>query len=116
MTSSTSRGRGYRQVAVHAAALQDDARALAQGARPRGRVVAEDGDDPARAAAVALEDLDGRRLARAVGAEEAEDLAPGDVEVDAADRLELAVGLAQVSDQDGGRIAHCGPQTMTRPP
>ena len=42
---------------------------------------------PPSALAVALEDLDRRRLAGAVGAEEAEDLAGGDLEVDAAHRL-----------------------------
>ena len=56
-------------------------------ARRARRVVAEHGDDPARARPVALEDLDRRRLARAVGAEQPEDLAAGDLEVDAAHRL-----------------------------
>ena len=63
-------------------------------------VVAEHGDDAARAGAVALEDLDGRRLAGAVGAEQAEDLAGGDLEVDAAHGLMVAVGLVQVADED----------------
>ena len=45
--------------------------------------------------AEALEDLDRRRLAGAVGAEEGEDLAAADLEVDAADRLVIAVALVQ---------------------
>src|SRR5215218_851508 len=65
----------HRDVAVHAGALQDDAHALAQLAGALVGVVAENRHDPARAAAVALEDLDRRRLAGAVGPEEAEHLA-----------------------------------------
>ena len=64
-----------RQVAVHAASLQDDADPLAQLARALPRVVAENGHIAAGAGAVALEDLDRRGLARAVGPEQAEDLA-----------------------------------------
>ena len=58
----------------------------AQVARAARGVVAEHGDDAAVALPVALEDLDGRRLARAVGAEQAEDLAGRDLEVDARER------------------------------
>ena len=50
------------------------------------------------AVVVALEDLDRRRLAGPVGAEEAEDLAGPDLEVDPAHRLVLAVGLAEPPD------------------
>ena len=60
MTSSTSRGRGYRrrpvrdrlahgEVAVHPAALQHDADALAQRPRAAGGIDAEHRHDPARA-------------------------------------------------------------------
>ena len=52
------------------------------------------------ARAVALEDLDRRRLAGAVRAEQAEDLALLDLEVDAAHRLERAVRLPQAADGD----------------
>src|SRR5581483_9569491 len=52
--------------------------------------------------AVALEDLDRRRLARAVRAEEPEDLARLDREVDPAHRLEVPVRLAQAADLDRG--------------
>ena len=54
-----------------------------------------------RRAAVALEDLDGRRLAGAVRAEQAEDLARLDLEVDPAQRLVRPVRLPQAADGDG---------------
>ena len=47
------------------------------------------------------EHVDRRRLAGAVGPEEPEDLAGGDLEADAAHRLDLVEGLAQVVDLDG---------------
>src|SRR5262249_35197304 len=50
---------------------------------------------------VALENLDRRRLAGAVRAEQAEDLADGDGEVDAADGLVAVVRLAEPADLDG---------------
>ena len=46
---------------------------------------------------VALEDLDRRRLAGAVRAEQPEDLAGRDLEVDPAHRLDAVVGLAQAA-------------------
>jgi hypothetical protein len=46
--------------------------------------------------AVALEDLYGRRLARAVSAEKAQDLTGRDFKGDAVDPFNLAVGLAQI--------------------
>ena len=62
------------------------------------RVDAEDRDGAGVARAVALEHLDRRRLAGAVRAEQAEDLALLDLEVDPADGLDLPVGLVQVVD------------------
>ncbi len=67
---------GHGQVALHAALLQDDAHLLAQLAGARGRVEAEHPSLAAGPGPVALEDLDGGGLARPVGAEQAEDLAP----------------------------------------
>ena len=99
-----------RDVAVHARRLQDDADALAQLPRMLLRIVAEHGDDPGRARPVALEDLDRGRLPGAVGPEQAEDLADGDLEVEAPDGLVLAVGLAQVADEDG----RCGSAHLWR--
>ena len=64
------------------------------------------------ALAVALEDLDGRRLAGAVRAEQPEDLAGGDLEADAADGLDLAVRLAQAADLDRGSFTAARSTTM----
>ena len=55
---------------------------------------------PAARCAVALEDLDRRRLAGAVGTEQPEHLAAPDVEVDPTNRLEVGIGLAQAADLD----------------
>ena len=72
-----------REVGVDARGLQDDADPLLEiGLGPR-RVVAEDRDLAGRPVAVALQDLDRGRLPGAVRAEQGEDLAPVDVEVDA---------------------------------
>ena len=71
--------------------LEDDADPLAEGPLGRRRVEAEHLDLAAVALPVALEDLDGRRLAGAVRAEQAEDLARRHLEVDSAHRLERAV-------------------------
>jgi hypothetical protein len=51
--------------------------------------------------AVALEDLDQRRLAGAVGPEQREHLAARDGQVHAVERDALAVRLAQIPDADG---------------
>ena len=75
--------------AVHPRGLQDDPDPRAQRDRPLARVLPEDGDVPRRARPVALEDLHRRGLARAVGAEQPEDLPPRHGEVDARDRLVL---------------------------
>jgi hypothetical protein len=87
-------------LAGEAALLQDDADPLAELGRLRLRVHAEDGDGAAGPPAEALEDLDGGGLARAVGAEEAEDLAAAHVEVDAAQHLTVAVAHGEGADLD----------------
>lgn len=51
---------------------------------------------------MALEDLYGRRLARAVSAEKAQDLTGRDFKGDAVDPFNLAVGLAQIVHFDDG--------------
>ena len=56
---------------------------------------------PPSAAMQRRQDLDGRRLAGAVRAEQGEDRALGDVEVDAVEDDLLAVGLAQADGADG---------------
>ena len=63
--------------------------------------------------AEALEDLDGRRLAGAVRAEQAEDLARADLEADAVNRLDLAIVLLQVAYTDD-RVGGTGAFVMHR--
>ncbi len=96
---------GGRQRLVHRRGLEHHADLLAPAAARECGVGAEHLDAAAVPSAVALEDLDGRRLARAVRAEEAEDLAALDVEVDPAHRLERAVRLAQAADGDGAHAS-----------
>ena len=83
--------------------LEDDADALAERPRARPWIVPEHRCGTSVARPVALEDLDGCRLAGSVRAEHAEDLADRDLEADAAERLDAAVGLAEVGDDDRGR-------------
>src|SRR4051794_4844501 len=83
--------------------LEHDPHPLAHRPRPLAGIEAEDADVAARPVPVALEDLDRRRLPRAVRAQQPEDLAALDAEVDAADGLDALVGLAQIADFDGGR-------------
>ena len=80
----------YRPVA-----LEDDPDPRAQRARALAGIEAEHADLAGGALAVALEDLDGGRLAGAVRPEQTEHLAAADLEVDSANGLELGVGLAQ---------------------
>jgi hypothetical protein len=87
--------------------LQHDPDTAAQLDRALRWVMAEHGDLAAGAGAIALEDLHGGRLARAVGAEQAEHLAPLHGDVDATHRLVVAVALVQVANLDrNGLIAH----------
>ncbi len=83
--------------------LQDDADPLPERPLAAAGVEAEHGDLAAVALPVALEDLDRRRLAGAVRAEQAEDLAGRDLEVDPAHRLDAVVRLAQAADGDRAR-------------
>ncbi len=71
-------------------------------------VDAEHVDVAGVAVAVALEDLGGRGLAGAVGAEQGEHLAAHDVEVDAVGGLRLAVRPAQApgADRQVGAVGH----------
>ena len=76
-------------VAAHVVALRDDVEAA--DARRAGRRLGQ-----------RAEHVDRRALAGAVGAEEAEDLARRDGERNAADGVDVAVGLDEVVDLDGG--------------
>ena len=92
---------GDGELAVDGALLEHDPDALAQRALAGGGIESEDADVAAGARPVALEDLGGGRLARAVGSQQAEDLAGRDAERDPPHGLEVAVGAAQVADVDG---------------
>jgi hypothetical protein len=95
--------------------LQDDTDPLAEVASGARRVAVQHLDRAAVAGSVALEDLDRRRLSRAVRAEQAEDLALLDLEADASQRLVIAVRLAQVDDADGCHRARIvGSQSASR--
>ena len=91
---------GHLEVGLDASGLQHDADPLAEGVLAPRRVVTEHAHLAAVALAMALKDLDGGRLAGAVGAEQRVDLAARDLEVDAAHGLDRAVGLAQVAHRD----------------
>src|SRR5580704_5778332 len=92
--------------------LQDHAHPVPPGA-PRGsRVVPKDRNLSPGALLESFEDLHRRGLARAVRAEESEDLSPSHLEIDARDRLVAAVALQQPAHADhrlrlgraGGRL------------
>jgi hypothetical protein len=85
-----------------AAFLQDDADPLAEPGRLRPRVHAEDADRPAGPLPKAFEYLDGGGLACAVGAEQAEDLARLDLEVDALEHPAVRVAHREAADLDRG--------------
>ena len=90
----------HREARPQLRLLEDDADPLAEfWSGPLG-IVAEDAYLSGVSLAVALEDLDGGRLAGAIGAEKPEDLSLLDREVDLPDRLEVPVGLAQAADLD----------------
>ena len=105
----------HGQLGLGGGLLQDDADALAQRPLAVLGVVAEHAHLAGAAGAVALEDLGRGGLARAVGAEEAEDLPGGDGEGDVAHRLHVAVGLAQAVDLDCRLHAIQGRAARPRP-
>ena len=80
--------------------LQDDADPLPERPLRAARVEAEHRHLARVALPVALQDLDGRRLAGSVRPQQAEDLARGDLEVDPTNRLDAVVRLPQASDRD----------------
>ena len=110
----------HRQVRVERRGLEDDAEPLAPGPAGARRILAEHLDVARVAVAVALEDLDRRRLAGAVRPEQPEHLAGADLEVDAPDRLVRAVALPQparercTAPRPGGR-SRCQRSTSAKP-
>ncbi len=95
--------------------LRDDADPLAERAASPLRVDAEDADVAGAAPPIPLEDLDGRRLAGAVGTEQREDLAAGDGQVDAGDGVDVVIGLVQASNDDGGVMSHAAEDGCAAP-
>src|SRR4051794_36415845 len=85
---------------MHPAVLEHDPDSLAPVAVRRGGIGAQHADLAAAARPVALQDLHRGRLSGAVRPQEGEDLGARDLEVDAANRLQLAVGLAQATHAD----------------
>ena len=98
---------GDRQVVLDAGLLEDHADSLPQPALAVGRIHPEHSGLAARARAVTLEDLHGRRLAGAVGPEQTKHLTPRDLEAHPAYSVYLAVGLAQVAHLDGEFVCLC---------
>src|SRR5205823_2700159 len=85
--------------------LQDDADPLPKRRSRVARVEPEHLDLAVIAHPIALEDLDRRRLPGTVRAEQAEDLAFGDLEADPAKGVMAFVGLPELSDRDRTHIA-----------
>ena len=83
--------------------LEDDAHSLTEHSLAPPGIEAEHRDLAGVPRAVALEDLDRGRLAGAVRAEQAEDLALLDPEGDPPHRIVVTVGLAQSADVHGRR-------------
>ena len=90
------------QTIVQRRVLEDDADAAAHLRRRSDHVDAGQPRRPGGRLQQRAQDLDRRRLARAVGAEKAEDLAGADGKPDPAHGLDLVVGLAKVLHLDGG--------------
>jgi hypothetical protein len=88
---------------LQALLLQNDADPLAEGPLAAPGVEPEDVQIARVGAPVALQDLHERRLPGAVRTEDREHLAAADRQVDAVERLDVAVGLAQRADGDGRR-------------
>ncbi len=97
---------------VDAALLEHQADARSQAPAVAGRVQPEDPRAAAVGHPVALDDLDRRRLARAVRPEQREQLAAPHVERDPAQDLAPGIRLAQTVDDDRGRL---GRRRLPRP-
>ena len=93
-----------RELAVERRLLEDEADVLAHRQRFGDDVVAVDLGAAAGRADQRRQHVDHRRLARPVGAEEAEELAAADVDVDRLDGAQLAVVLAEPERLDDGSL------------
>ena len=90
------------EVAVERRVLEHEADVPADGVALADDVEAAHAGGTGRGPGERAQHVDRRALAGAVGAEEAEDLAASDGERDTADGLDLAVGLDECLDLDGG--------------
>ena len=89
-----------RELVVERGVLEDQADAAPHLVGLAGDIDAGDLDLPGGGLEQGAEDADGGRLAGAVGPQEAKDLTLRDIEVDAPNRLDLAVLLDQTAHLD----------------
>ena len=91
---------GHRQLFVEIVLLGDHPEARPDFRALSGRVHAQDAQGPAGGVGNAADHPHGGRLARSVGPQKAEHLAPFDLEVDAVHRSEVAEPLGQPPRRD----------------
>ena len=91
---------GDGQVGVDTSRLQDDPHLFPEPAGMGRGIDAKHRDSSSIAGAKSLQDLNGRRLARAVRPEQGEDFSLRDGKVNALDRYQAAVRLAQALNFD----------------
>jgi hypothetical protein len=100
-----------RQEVVERRLLERRADVAAHVGAVGGDVEAGDGGAPGGGRQQRREHVHGGRLARAVGPEEAVDLAGGDLEVDAVDGVDVALeGPHEALDHDPAMVAAHGPE------
>ena len=105
------------EAVVEAGLLGHHTGALTDGVAVGGRVEAEDGGAAPVGHQQAVEQADGRGLARPVGAEEGDDLAGVDLEAQPIERLLGAKGDGEVVGADGGdHDLQCGGDGGATPP
>ena len=97
----------HREERVEVDLLRHEPHGAAREAVVLDDVVTEDGDGPGARPDEAAHDADERRLARAVRAEQPEDLARLDVEIDAGERAHRPEPLLDATNGDD-RLAHGG--------
>ena len=93
--------------------LQDHAHPVPPGPARRRRILPQDGYLSLRPLLEAFEDLYRRGLARAVRAQEGEDLSPPHLQGDARDRLLAAIPLRQAADADDRLGPGWGGESLT---
>ena len=86
--------------------LGHDAYARPPGARAALGVLPQDGDGAGTGPSQTLKNLDGGGLARTIGAQESQNSAGGNIEVQAGQDVLVPVGLSEVVDLDRRRMCH----------